>query len=290
MRPSLRRTVLLVLVMVSSCAEPSDLLVSPALVRCEAPSDLSPPTALRLVTYNIRSAQSSSLTEIAEVLHGFDADVIALQEVDHLTDRSDGLDQAGVLAEQLGMHSAFAASRTEGSGDYGVALLSRYPFSEVKRLPLDDGEGSFEPRVALVGELCIGGAPLTVVSLHADVYPWSAAQQVDGLARQLKDRAFGEGHAGPLLVAGDLNAEPEDPGPQALLSLGLIDLGATFPPAPTFSDRRIDYVFASPALAEALVELEAPDVQASDHRPLVVEVGWRAHAEANRVEFGAADE
>lgn len=286
MPPLLQRVIVSSLFLLPSCAEPSDLLVSPTLAPCEASSEVTSPTSIRLVTYNIRSAQSSSLADIAEVLSALDADIIALQEVDHFTDRSDGLDQAAALAEGLGMHSSFAASRMEGSGEYGVALLSRYPFSEVRRIPLEDGEGAFEPRVALLGVVCIGDAPVTVVSLHADVYPWTAAQQVEVLAEQLKVRR-GLGDAShPLLVAGDLNAEPDDAGPRALTSLGLIDLGATLEPAPTFAERRIDYVFASLPLAHALVELDVPDVRASDHRPVVVEVGW---PEREETEGGAGE-
>ncbi|MFZ9888956.1 MAG: endonuclease/exonuclease/phosphatase family protein [Myxococcota bacterium] len=275
MRLLLAQTSLGFLTLAASCAEPSDLLVSPVMVPCEMQDEAAPPATLRLVTYNIRSAQSSSLDDIAEVLDTLDADVIALQEVDHFTDRSEGLDQAEALAERLGMHSAFAASRSEGVGDYGVALLSRHPFSEVERLPLEEGEAPFEPRVALRGELCVEGLPLTVISVHADVYPWAAAQQVQGLAHNLKNRTAAAGRGPPILVAGDLNAEAHEAGPRALSALGLIDLGATAEEASTFGARRIDYVFASLELAEQVIEVDVPEINASDHRPVVVKLRWK---------------
>jgi len=247
---------------VSGCgAAASDLFVAPAVGAC---ADVATPTSLRVVTWNIRAGLSSSIDVIGDVLEAFDADVIALQEVDRNADRSGGIDQAGELAERLSMQSTFAAARSEGDGDFGVALLSRIPFENAARVALP-GDNAFEPRVALDAHLC-AGAPgeefhLRAATVHADIYPWSGQQNADFLADDLSE-SVGEG----VVVAGDLNQSPEDGGPAAFTGRGFTDASAD---APTFNDRRIDYVFVDDTLAGAASHVE--DTDASDHRPMVVD-------------------
>jgi endonuclease/exonuclease/phosphatase family metal-dependent hydrolase len=214
------------------------------------------------VTWNIRAGQSSSIDVIGDELEGLDADVVALQEVDLDANRSGIVNQPAVLAARLGMDWTFAAAREEGGGTFGVALLSRLPVVEAARIDLPS-DNAFEPRVAVDAHLCAGDLRLRVASLHADIYPWSAKQNADFLAATMQESA-GEG----VVVGGDLNETPEGGGPAAFRARGFTDASAD---APTFADRRIDYVFVD----EALQQVEQSFVQASDasdHRPLVVDL------------------
>lgn len=242
----------------SACVRPSELFVPPTGSACAAAS----PSSLRVVTWNIRAGQSSSIDVIGDELEQLDADVIALQEVDLDADRSGVVNQPAVLAERLGMDWTFAAARAEGDGAFGVALLSRLPIVEAARIDLPS-DNAFEPRVAVDAHLCAGDVRLRVASLHADIYPWSAKQNADFLAATLQE-SVGEG----VVVGGDLNETPDGGGPAAFRAHGFTDASAD---APTFADRRIDYVFVD----EALQEVErtfVPESDASDHRPLVVDV------------------
>ena len=242
----------------SACVRPSELFVPPAGGAC-APST---PSSLRVVTWNIRAGQSSSIDVIGDELEGLDADVVALQEVDLDADRTGTVNQPAVLAERLGMDWTFAAAREEGGGSFGVALMSRLPVVEAARIDLPS-DNAFEPRVAVDVHLCAGELRVRVASLHADVYPWSATQNADFLAATMQESA-GEG----VVVGGDLNETPEGGGPAAFRARGFTDASAD---APTFADRRIDYVFVD----EALQQIEQSFVQesdASDHRPLIVDI------------------
>lgn len=250
-------------------AHASSTLVPPSVVnRCESHAG-SAPTSLRVATYNIRAARSSSLDDVLETLASLDADVIALEEVERNVDRRAPLDQAQWLGERLGLHVAFAAARREKDGDFGVALLSRLPFADVERVPLS-ASFAFEPRVALVGTVCAGSRSIKVVAAHSDVWSWSSAEHGEHLA-ELARPAVGQG----VVVAGDLNAAPGERAPSALLAAGLADVVDGRHDGFTFQGmgprRRIDYVFADAPLARAVRRVLIPESLASDHKPVVAE-------------------
>lgn len=200
------------------------------------------------------------------VLQELDADVIALQEVDRDAPRTGTVDQAAELADRLGMNHAYAAARKEGSGDFGVALLSRLPFASANPIELP-GNNALERRVALDTSLCFGDHTVRAVTVHADVFPWAGEENARFLANQIEESA-GEG----VVVAGDLNASPLDLAVDAFLDLGLKDIIKDFNEGPTFSDRRIDYVLMDEPLGNTAVDGHVEDTDASDHRPLAIDL------------------
>ncbi|MFL5543141.1 MAG: endonuclease/exonuclease/phosphatase family protein, partial [Gemmatimonadaceae bacterium] len=86
------------------------------------------------MTYNIRFG-NGDLAGTAQAIRASSPDLVALQEVDvHWGERSNFLDQASVLGEQLQMQVRFARiyqfpGTREGdpSREFGVALLSKFP-------------------------------------------------------------------------------------------------------------------------------------------------------------------
>jgi endonuclease/exonuclease/phosphatase family metal-dependent hydrolase len=223
---------------------------------------------LRVVSFNIRAALSSSLDEIAGVLESIDADVVALQEVDVGVARTHRENQPRVLAEKLGYRYAFAAAIRREGGHYGVALLSRRPFSYARRLELRSS-AAFEPRVAIDAGVCTGGKEVRVIAVHADVFPWSAAANARSLAHSV-EQSVGKG----VVLAGDLNATPGEEGPRTLKSTGLRDLLGMFDEGPTFLDgkgHRLDYIFTDSALGERPFAGRV-DVRVSDHIPVFADV------------------
>lgn len=218
---------------------------------------------LRIATYNIHAGQSSSLFTVVEELRRIDADIIALQEVDRFALRSGLRDQAQAIADALQMNVIFAATRDEGRGHFGVAVLSRFSFQEVGRIdaPL---WGSFEPRTAIRATVCTPGGPVDVINLHADVFPWTSAQQVNSLLDEL--RRLGSKR---LVILGDFNAGPEDAAAQSLRQAGFINAFGDGPGPATFrsvfGDRRIDHIFISPQLAVRPATVGRVMSRASDH-------------------------
>ena len=255
---------LLAPIALAACAEPADTFIEPSYVACDASADT--PAELKVVTYNIKAGLESSLDEIGDVLFELDPDVVLLQEVDNNVDRTGNVDQAGALAERLGMDYAYGAAKVQRDGDFGLAVLSRLPFAGAERIELPS-EGSFEPRIALAGDVCVGGRSVRVFSTHSDLNP---------MAQEAQQRALAE-HAAPyvetgVIVGGDMNATFEAPGLQALFNTPLVDTAASHTDKATCAGRTIDFVLADGALGQGSVDADVIETDASDHYPVVVEI------------------
>ena len=85
---------------------------------------------LRVATYNVHGCVGidcqRSEARIAEVIAQLSVDIIGLQELDLSRTRSAGVDQTGMIAEQLGWHSYFHPAMRRDDEHYGNAVLSRY--------------------------------------------------------------------------------------------------------------------------------------------------------------------
>src|SRR3982751_2694231 len=85
---------------------------------------------LRVATYNVHGCRGidgrRSEQRIAEVIALLDVDVVGLQELDLNRQRSAGVDQAGIIAKELGWHRLFHPAMHIGEEHYGNAILSRY--------------------------------------------------------------------------------------------------------------------------------------------------------------------
>lgn len=250
----------------AACAPASSAFVTSSLEACD-PGSPAPARSLRVVSFNIRAGLSSSLEAVGDVIAGLEPDVVALQEVDVGVERTGRVDQAGVLAERLGMHRVFAGAIKREGGDYGVALLSRFPITRAERVELLDGS-AFEPRVAIDASVCVNGQEVRVVSVHADMWPWAAEANSKALAEALKARSLK-----PAIIAGDLNATPAEGAVAALTGVGLIDVLKARDEGRTFlgSSRRIDYILADEGLDLGVTAAGRVEAEVSDHVPVFVE-------------------
>lgn len=247
------------------------------------PSSTSERT-LRVMTYNIQYG-GGNLDGIAEAIRASAADVVALQEVDvHWSARSNFVDQTAALAARLGMQARFAPIyRLPGENasapmrEFGVALLSRHPIvafanHSITRLSTQQPEGA--PPAPMPGFLeatvDVRGTMVRVFNTHLDYRPDPAvrAQQVTESLAIIGDPAT------PTLMFGDLNAGPTAPELQPLFErlrdswAVFADAGLTYPA--TAPVKRIDYVLASRHFRVRTAQV--PDTQASDHRPVVVDL------------------
>ena len=234
---------------------------------------------LRVLVYNIHAGKDASgvanLDRVAAIVATSAADVVLLQEVDRRTTRSSGVDHLDELKKLTGFHGAYGKSLDFQGGEYGIAILSRWPIEseEVVRLRVDPPQersgGSIEPRVALVAKVA-HPAGLTVINTHLDASRddgWRL-QEIRTIAAHL--RTMGRG---PVLLGGDLNTTPENELHSIVRAVGLIDQWSgcgtgeerTYPAsAPT---KRIDYLYADAGWKCQTAQVLSSD--ASDHRPVL---------------------
>lgn len=238
------------------------------------------PQTLRAMTFNIQSALRG-LEGIADVINAVEPDIVALQEVDRHTSRANRLDQAAELSKLTGLvhHRHFNATRYHG-GDYGVALLSRFPIRSVELTALPNQELS-EPRVVGRAVLDVDGVLTSVYVTHLAHLP---IRELLRIAQAQKIFEVMAEDPNPKLLLGDLNDQPgslllflfEQKLTNLFRASGVGEPG-TFP-LPLVGNLTLDYAFGCDQV-EPLHSVVIP-TDASDHYPLVADVKLRPAATA----------
>lgn len=164
---------------------------------------------LAIITYNIRWRTGDELTKIADWLKRKRPALIALQEVDRAKERTKKTNNARALAEQLGMHYAWAApplpnKSKETEEETGVELLSPYPLTDVTRLVLPHEGPGGRWRVALGATIKIGRTEVRVYSVHSETRI-QLDQKLDQYRALLTDlKRFPKSM--PAIIMGDFNS------------------------------------------------------------------------------------
>lgn len=249
-------------------------------------SETSAPT-LRVATYNVHGCigmdGQRSEARIAEVIAELAVDLVGLQELDLGRPRSGGVDQAGVIAAQLGWHRHFHAAMRGGEEHYGHAILSRYPLAP-RRAACLPGVAPFfcrEERAAVAIDAQTDFGPVHVINTHFGLGRRERRLQAELLTSA--DWLAASECGAPLILLGDFNSLPGSR-PHRLLSRHLRDVRQlvksprplrTFPTA--FPALAVDHIFVNAALQPLSVSVHrTPRARvASDHFPLVAELLFR---------------
>jgi endonuclease/exonuclease/phosphatase family metal-dependent hydrolase len=253
------------------------LLISVASCGGEAGYDATStvPDTIRVLTYNIHHGEGMDellgLERIAALIREVDPDLVALQEVDSVTNRTEQVDQAAELGRLTGMIPAFGRFMPYDGGAYGMAILSRWPILESTNIRLPDGE---EPRTSLAITVDVPESErrLRFVGIHFYRTAEERLAQVKSL-----EAAMGE-TATPIVWAGDFNSTPESEVMQYLSgNWKILEKGED---RLTFSsyepEREIDFVLVSPDSSFSLLgQMVLDEPVASDHRPVVVDLVLR---------------
>lgn len=140
---------------------------------------------LRVVSYNIRNGHDvrHNMSLLADDILSVKADLVGLQEVDVCTLRTGGRDTLAELARALGWeHYAFCRAIDFAGGQYGTAILSRYPIRSftVTELP---SKGAREARSVGHAVLDVDGERVDFFNTHLSVESSALrAPQFDTLA------------------------------------------------------------------------------------------------------------
>lgn len=226
------------------------------------------PPRLRVLTYNIHHGRGTDgkfdYGRMAKVIADLKPDVVALQEVDNKTKRANGVDIAKELGERLKMNHAFGNALYFSGGQYGEAVLSRFPISDAKAHHLPYRFGN-EPRTALeVRVTPDNGIPEFIfVGTHL------CHQSSETRLEQTKElnKLFTARSKFPIIMAGDLNARTKSETMQVLLAENWIDAVAP--------KTRIDYILLrkdDPWKVVETIIVDEPIV--SDHDPVLTILEW----------------
>lgn len=221
---------------------------------------------LRVLTYNIRSGTDllgrPRLAEQAAVVRGAAADLVLLQEVACA-------DQAHHLADLAGLrHVVFGATRRSRAGEFGNAMLCRWPLDDLSNRPVAGGWLPSEPRAVLSATLTCGGHSVHALASHFGLLPGEAERAARTVLAIAADRP------GPLVVGGDFNRPVGAAACHRLLRNAFSDCARLDGrvPEPTFPSAgpvlRLDYLYMRDLL---LRDMRVVPSSASDHRPILAE-------------------
>ena len=233
---------------------------------------------LTVMTFNLHAGHDASLTQIGLLIKQYQPDFVALQEVDQYTHRANSRHQNNrdfitELAYFSGMQGLFGPTIEFSGGHYGIGLLTRHQFVDVRNIKLPHPVPSMEQRGLLEGRFILpDGDTIMVACTHFEAF--------DAVSRQAQGQFVEEHYAHVpyhVILAGDFNASPTDAVIQRLTGQWLDCTGD----APTFSvkqpSQKIDYILARPKQCWQAVESQVIPVAVSDHFPVIATIVRQSH-------------
>jgi endonuclease/exonuclease/phosphatase family metal-dependent hydrolase len=221
-----------------------------------------------------------SENRIAQVIAELSADIVGLQELDLSRRRSGGVDQAGLIAEQLCWHHYFHPALRMGDQHFGNAILSRYPLL-LRRANDLPGTAPFycrENRVAVSMDVETPVGLVHIINTHFGLGRGERLVQAQILTspewldpKQMET---------PLIVLGDFNTLPGSR-THRTLTKDLRDVRKLVPPisprgtfptsVPLFA---VDHIFINKAVRPLSLAIHRTRLAriASDHFPLVCDL------------------
>src|SRR5438309_484759 len=161
---------------------------------------------LRVMTYNIHVGigmdKKTDLKRIADVINHEHPDLVGLQEVDRGVERTRRVDEIAEIAKLTRMEYAFAYNLHYQGGQYGVAILSRFPVMAIDHRRYGNTREK-ERRGMIRIEANVEGRTVNFVTTHLDYqYEDGRVFEAEQLLKAL------EGVKAPLIVVGDFNDLP----------------------------------------------------------------------------------
>lgn len=232
--------------------------------------------ALRVATYNVHGCVGFDgrydPDRVARVLLEMRSDIVGLQEIDNHRPPRRGLHQLELLRRATGLTAVPGLNISSKRGEYGNALLTALPVTEVRRLDLSVPR--HEPRGAIDADLIGPEGRLRVIVTHLGLRPSERRRQIAGILDALRP---GPEPWPPTLLLGDINEWMPSGGVRVRALTGRFAAdyrGRSFPaPFPIFF---LDRIFAHPRPEQARFRVHSTRTSrwASDHLPALGEFSW----------------
>ncbi len=162
---------------------------------------------ITIATYNIRHGHDVNFDwkRIAEIVRQSRADIVGFQEIDMYTHRIAGRDTVTGLAEAMGfLYAFFVPAMDFDGGQYGTAILSRFPITAFEKYPLNAGK--YEPRAFGSVRISLGdGRELCFLNTHLS-YESHEQQEIQfAELAEFMDKQIPEEM--PAVLTGDFNTQ-----------------------------------------------------------------------------------
>jgi endonuclease/exonuclease/phosphatase family metal-dependent hydrolase len=171
------------------------------------------PAEIKIISYNIRWRGGDDLRRLIALLRDDaeigQADILGLQEVDRNRKRTLNVNTARLMAEELGLHYAWAAppppaDNKQHEEETGVAIMSPYPLTDVTRIVLPNPGPGGRRRAAIGATVHVGATTLRVYSVHAETRT-SKELRLEQLQSVLDDLQTHHAKIERAVVLGDFN-------------------------------------------------------------------------------------
>jgi len=238
------------------------------------------PVKFRVMTYNIHHGEGLDgkvdLERIARLIQREGADIVALQEVDKGVARTARRDLPGELARLTGFTAVFSNNVHFQGGEYGNAILSRFPVKRWHNLHYQMLRTN-EQRGLLQAELDVHGHPLVFMTTHIDYRADDSERWLN--VDEIKSAASAQA-PNPVIVCGDFNDTPDSRVARKLAqtfddSWALAGQGNGYSYPVETPHKRIDYLWVSKSTQLMVRKAWVPSSRASDHLPVVAEFELR---------------
>jgi len=245
------------------------LLISAWLLACAASAQGHNDT-ITVMTFNLHAGHDASLEQIGQFIKQYQPDFVALQEVDQNTRRTNCLHQNNrdfitELAHYSGMQGLYGPTIKFSGGLYGIGLLTRHQFVDVRNIKLPHPVERMEQRGLLQGAFILAdGDTVMVACTHLEAFDSvSRAAQVQFILDHFPSPTH------PVILAGDFNAPPADQVIGQLLGQWLDSTTGDFTFSVTDPTEKIDYILARPKHSWHAIDSQVIPVELSDHYPVI---------------------
>lgn len=239
---------------------------------CQIPSVASDnisdyvPKVMTLMTYNIRNATTDDgkrdFNEVVSIIMNNDADFVALQELDSVTNRSNGKNVLNELALLSQYFPIYGSAIDYDGGKYGLGILSKKRPLSVRKVALPGRE---EARTMLIAEF----PEIILACTHLSLTEADRIKSLEVIAAEARKSSK------PFFLAGDFNDTPDSEFIKCLQKDFTILSSINHPTFPAKSPKVcIDYIASYNGSSERLQFRKTqtlPSPLVSDHLPLLVQ-------------------
>lgn len=230
---------------------------------------------LKILTYNIHHGNPPAqkgvidLEAIAKVINDANVDVVGIQEVDINVSRSGSVNQAKRLAELTNMDFFFSKGINLEKGYYGTLILTKHKIIGKRRYDLPNPDPSEARSLAIVDIELPDGKSFSIANTHLDLKATNRIAQAEFI------NELGDLYNRPLILVGDLNANPDSPSIKVLEKVFVRNNKENGPTFPNINPKEeIDYIMVDKNTKFKWMKYHVlPKASTeSDHLPLYAEI------------------